>query len=578
MNKKKKKSILQRVLNGNSLFFFFLSIALVFVAYHNLFNAFYQQEEWIGVGYALTRGLEAFIPSYSVSQILTGQGRIMAAPINFLFYRYFPLNILPFVIFALVFHVANTYLVFALIRKISKSLFLAFSTGFFFAVASVSDQAILWPATVTTSLPAGFFSFLSLVLFTHFVQCDKRRYLFFSFASSFVAVLFKESSFFIFLLFPVIFILFNRKKISFTKIVKIHLPVIFYLAIVFLVKVLSSINSLIPNGVYTSTTATTWQKILFRLIFYPLESLSQIFIRGSFLYPATNVFLLNNYYRIWGTPSAGVVAETIGADMLSIFFSFIILIVIAYIFLQVAKLRRIILFGVFFVLFAFIPYIFIDKPTAYIESRHFYMSVVGAGLLFSVFFYFLRYCLIKYVKLSKIVSTIVVFFPMTIFMVLQIQFIHEDVNAQVQLASERKKFLKSLQAIHPTIPKKPIFYFTSDQDFYMPGNKVPFQHGFAYSLMILYYNTGLIPKELLITDFLWVMTDQGYKEINGKGVGYFWDLDLLKKEMHEKKLDIESLVAAYYNSNTMSLINISDDIRRDIEASISAGFTHRDAQ
>lgn len=560
-------------ITGKPLFFLFLLSLFILAAYYNLPRTFYQQEEWIGVGYAMANGFQAFIPRYSFAQILIGQGRVVAAPINYIFYYYFPLNVLPFVIFAIIFHILNSFLVFVLTYQLSKNSFLAKISALFFAVASVGDQAVSWPATTTTTLPAAFFSFLSLCLYVCFIETRQKRQLYFSLVFVIFAFLFKESSIFIFLIFPIIYLLFSKTKFSLVDIFKIHFPFLLYLMAMVGVRLAGTYFDTHPTEIYMSASSITWYKLAFRLIFYPLESLSQIFIHGSILYPLADIFGRSNYYRIWGTAGAPVVMETIASDMLSLFFSFIILGVTAIIYNIEKNLRKISLFAIAFTLFSFIPYIFIDKPTAFIESRHFYMSVAGGGILLALFFYSIRSFLVKKLHLSFYRSSILVLCTLLLFLVVQINYIHKDINAQVLLATERKKFLASLHELYPTIPKNPIFYFTSDHDYYIPGNKVPFQHGFGYSLMVLYFKTGMIPKELLTLEYLWIMPEQGYKEVGGKGFGYFWELDKVKKTVLEKKLDINSIVAARYRVSDMTLIDITQDVRREVAASLSTIYT-----
>lgn len=567
--KKQLKQFISLLIPSRTSFFLFLLSLFIFAAYYNLPETFYQQDEWGGVGNAMAGSFQAFISQSSLSQILAGQGRVIAAPINYIFYRYFPLNVLPFVIFAIIFHILNSFLVFILTYQLTKNSFLAKISALFFAVARVGSQAVSWPAATTTTLPAAFFSFLSLFFYIHFMEKKQKKKLYFSLTCIIFAFLFKESSVFIFLTFPVIYVLFCNKKFSVLSFLKYNLPFLLYILVMVGLRLKDIYFGAHPTEIYPNATTITWYKLAFRLIFYPLESLSQIFVHGGILYPLADVFGRSNYYRIWSTPWAPVVAETIAADMLSLFFSFLVLAVAATIYIVEKSLRRITLFAVAFTLLSFIPYIFIDKPTAFIESRHFYMSVAGGGILVALFFYSVRSFLIRKLHLSFNKSSIVVLCVLLLFLVTQINNIHKDINAQVLLATERKKFLASLNELYPTIPKNPVFYFTSDRDYYIPGNKVPFQHGFGYSLMILYFKTGLIPKELIASEYLWMMPAQGYKEVEGRGFGYFWDLDNVKKTVFLKKLDINNIVAARYKSSDMTLTDISQDIRREVAAYLS---------
>lgn len=550
-------------------FFVFLA-AIISFAYYRLFWTFYQQDEWISLGHTLVGGLGAFTSDLTIVQLLTGQGRPLSAPIHFIFYNYFPLSIAPFATFAICMHFLNSFLVFILVRKITLNDFMAIIAGLFFGIVSSGDQAVSWPAASTTTLPAAFFSLLSLFFYFDFLKKKENRLLYISLISIITAVLFKEYSLVVFLLFPFIYILFGSEKFSFTKIIRVHLPFLCYFIPIFLIKSFIFFNAVNPAGIIVTTSSYVKEKIAFHAIFYPLESLSQIFIRGDILYPLADLFGKTNYLRIWGDTSAPVVMETMAADMLSLFFSFLILLIMGIVYFYNKALRKIVVFGVVFTLSSFIPYIILDKQTGYLESRHYYFAVAGAGLLFAVFFESLRLILTRNLRFSLNFSTILISFLIFLFLFQQIKYIYTDIDTQVILAKERKHFLRSLNDLYPTVPEKPIFYISSDHDFYIPGNKVPFQQGMGYTLMVLYYKTGVVPKELLNQDYLWIMTEQGYKEVNGKGFGYFWDLNRLKKEVHDKNLNVNNIVAAYYKSSEMQLIDITKQFREQVKTSAPA--------
>lgn len=557
-------------MTGKPLFFLFLLSFFILVTYYNLPRTFYQQDEWTAVGNAMVHGFSGLIPRYSLLQILAGQGRAIATPINYIFYHYFQFNVLPFAIFAITLHFFNSLLVFLLVYQLSKNNNLAKISALFFGTAYIGAQAVTWQAAATTALPAAFFSFLSLNIFIYFLQSNRIKHLYLSLASIIIAFLFKESCIFIFLLFPIIYLLFRRTKFSLSEMIKIHLPFIVYVLFNLGIRILSLRFGTTSGVIYPSAVDNTLYKILSRLIFYPLESLSQIFINGSILYPMARIFVHDNYYRIWGNPGDAVVVETIATDMLSMFFSFLVIGFVLIIITVKKSLRKITIFGIAFTLLSFTPYIFIDKPTAFIESRHFYMSVAGGGILFALFLKTIKSMMIDKIHFSQRITSMFVMAILFLFLIVQINYVHRDINAQVVLATERRKFLESLYKLYPTIPENPIFYITSDHDYYIPGNKVPFQHGFGYSLMVLYYKTGVIPKELIASEYLWMMPDQGYTEVYGKGFGYFWDLEKVKNTVFEKNLDINSVVAAKYSAADMNLIDITKDIRREITASVSA--------
>lgn len=546
---------------------FLLFIIILLVTYYQIFFIFYQQEEWIGVGHALAGGFKAFIPNVSFIRILSGEGRYIAGPINFLFYRYFPLQMFPFAVFALIFHFLNTVLVYKISLKISKSTFIGLITSIFFLTTSVADQAVTWVAAITTSLPAGFFSFLSIYFYLTFLEKGQTKKIIFSFLSFFVSILFKESSLFLFLIYPILFSLYGKRNKPTGLLIRQHS--LFLLLFLFLIVVRVFQPNLPPTMPQTITSAVpTSQKLLFRGIFYPAASVSQIFIHGEKLYAWSEILGRSNYYRLWEPAGNPAAMETIAADMISVLLSFVFFFILTIIYFIRNETRKIIIFGISYTVLCFLPYIVMTKPTAYLESRHYYISVFGAGLLFAVFLESLRTSKFVLRFIPRLMASITAIFIATFFFLQQVAYIHKDMDVQIMLASERFNFLKQLRTLYPKIPDKTVFLITSDKDFYAPGNKIPFQHGFAYSLLVLYYNQGFIPKDLLMNDFLWTMTDQGFVQRKSFSFGYFWDINKLEALIKTKKLTNITIVGLKYNSANMKLVDVSDSSRKEINESI----------
>jgi len=112
------------------------SILLVFViiiVYWGIAKTFYQQDEWLGYGLYLAKGYETIWQSTGgFWGIIFGQGRILTNLLYFLFYKYFPLNVLPIAVFAITFHIVNTLIVFFLAKKLFKKTLPAFLGSLFF--------------------------------------------------------------------------------------------------------------------------------------------------------------------------------------------------------------------------------------------------------------------------------------------------------------------------------------------------------------------------------------------------------------------------------------------------------------
>ena len=112
------------------------SILLVFViiiVYWGIAKTFYQQDEWLGYGLYLANGPKMILQnSGGILGVIFGQGRILTNLLYFLFYKYFPLNVLPIAVFAITFHIVNTLIVFFLAKKLFKKTLPAFLGSLFF--------------------------------------------------------------------------------------------------------------------------------------------------------------------------------------------------------------------------------------------------------------------------------------------------------------------------------------------------------------------------------------------------------------------------------------------------------------
>lgn len=547
------RSILGNIKKDRSLLLFaFLTVVIVGVTYFGVFFTFYQQDEWMVVGQMMGGGVKAFIGNYSIFQIISGQGRSLSIPIDFLFYHVFTFSVLPYALFALAFHVANTLLVFVLARKLSQNVLLASIAGIFFATASISYQAIGWVAANSTTLPSLFFSLISLIVFIDFIKTKKVKFLLISFICAVIALFFKESALLLFIFLPLFYYFNTRKKIPFLTAVKNTGVFLLYGVFVFVIRMVDLVGNTTDAGVFVTNTGDTKMKILSHMLTYPLTAFSQMYIDPPAIYLVTDNILQIERIAVWFQKNPIVIAEFFSIGM-SILFIVLCLLMFQY----RKEYRRLVFFGLVFSLLSFLPYVVLDRGSAFLESRYYYFGVVGAAILFAVTVS-IAYSVSKakfpnYVgRLSLLLCILVVFF-----LARQIQLIHKDMNFQIYFANERKEFLASLKKQYPTIPNKTVFYITGNTEALLPNLKVPFQQGPGYTLMVWYYRTGVIPKEFLTSSYLWGIYEQGYREKNGKGFGYFWDIEEVKKQVAKKTFPKESVIALFYDGQTKQLIDIT---------------------
>lgn len=542
----------------NWVIFTFLFCAVI-LTYWMLILTFYQQDEWIAVGQFLTGGLLAQTSTVNPLLLIFGSNRVLAHPIHMFMYTVFPLQIWPFFVFGIFFQTINSYMVFLLSKKITKNQLIALVASLFFAISSTGNQAVTWAAASTTTLPAAFFSFVSLYFFLDFLDRRLRIHIIISFCSLVIAYLFKESSIFMLVVFIVSYLLFRSKSKPIN--VKSFLPFAVYFSLAVLVRIVDMLTSTTNPVGKISTDSSVFEKAAFFVFVYPLSAISQYLIPLREMFFISREFEKVNYPFIYSTNYGILTSERIVAEMLSLMFSFLVIIFFILVWFLYPKLRKIIIFSFTFMLSSILPFIIIERGSAYLESRYYYMGTVGAGILLGLFAYVVLEYLKKIKSVSRVLRYSFVSIMLILFFALQINSVYRDFSIQIKLAEQRKKFIQDVADLGSVIPDKPVIYVSGDQIHYGPNQYVPFQQGLGYTLMILFHSSGKIPDALISEEFLWDVGSQGYKESGEKAFGYFGDYNALFALVGQGKIDPEQVIAFEYVSKNGKLSNITSSVR-----------------
>lgn len=212
--------------------------------------------------------------------------------------------------------------------------------------------------------------------------------------------------------------------------------------------------------------------------------------------------------------------------------------------------KKVIWFFVLFSLVSFLPYVLISKSFGYLESRYYYLSAVSSAFIVGWLINTI------WVASKKFGGSIILL--TFLFVTLHAMTVYKDIGKQVNLSYERKHFLTQLTEVTPDLNDKSIFFITGSDDFYLPGNKVPFQNGFGHSLAVWYYHTGKIPRELVKNGKLFEIGSQGYYEYGELGFGYFSSREALKETMDRYNLPPSVIIALYYDAENKNLVDIID--------------------
>ncbi len=546
--------------------FFFISIVLIVIiisTFRQLPLTFYQQDEWLGSGQVISAGYSIVTRDLSPIQLLTADGRPLARLLGVFFLNTFKFDTAPLALYSIFFHILNSLLVLLISQKLFKKIFPAFIAGAFFALNSVSHQGVTWFAASFGLQPAVFFILLSIYLMVISVERKKISLRILAFLSAFFSLYFKEIGVFLFIFLPLLPVILD-KEYKIKKDYKFYLPFGIIIAVLSLYRLIQMFFVGGPGNANVYVTAETSNLLLtifIRIIMYPLVSFSLIFIPYQ-VAKEIAVALTYGYYPYipQNISRWDLISYTSILDNFAIIFSFLLIIILAFIYKKRTDLRTIIIFGVLFYLLSLAPYVIISKDFSYLEPRYYYLTSAASGLILAVF---MQSVLSAFNNKKLLLGAMLIIFLG--YIRYQILIIRTDIAQQVDIANERRAFLKDLNNYLPTLVENTnVFYFSGSKSFLVDNNMLPFQHGFGHSVMSLYYDSGKIPSKLPESEYLFRLGEQGYKSDGRVSFGYYSNLEELKKSVKDNKISSENIYAFYYDWDNKKLNDITDQVRQDV--------------
>jgi hypothetical protein len=287
--------------------------------------------------------------------------------------------------------------------------------------------------------------------------------------------------------------------------------------------------------------------------YYPILSFSQLFIPFSLL-AKINPLLREMSYA---------------TDLIFIFLSsilFIFIIITSYV---CRDQRKSLLIGLFFTMLSFVPYAVLDRGASYLSSRYFYMGIIGGSVLIGLYARIIQHKLTMLFKIYRGVLCTIALGLFVLYAYKNIQYIKRDVYKLKLDAYERTTILNHIKQLYPVLPDNPVFYITGDHPgyYYVENQKMPFQQGIGYTLMVWYYPNSSTLHDLIPLGMknLWGITHQGYVEINGKGFGYYWSKEALRDDLiQKKKFTKKQIIGFFYHSGNRMLEDITMNIQEEM--------------
>ncbi len=544
-----------------------IAIHGLFLANFLLFHNFFQQDEWHGFGIMLSLKNEYVTLYRSPMELLLGD-RFGARGITYTMFNFFKLNPIPYGLLAFGYHAINTFLVYKLSQKLTKQTALSLLAALFFLINEVGNEAYTWFGTMNGSAISVSFLLASLIFYLQYAQGDKKyRHLVFSLMTLWISFLFKEIASFVFLLYPIIFYIYNPNVLKNIKFfLKIHIPfAVFAIVIIsYLIKSVLFIPGDRAN--YVATDHSFIQTLIIRIIQYPFEGFTQTILPNEITFKISGLLTqVLSPSLIPQTTDFDIAAQTTNAEIAIAIFS---LIFFAIIFFAILKLRKnndlpmmqTLIISTLMGILSFLPYIIINRSFSYFDSRYYYTSTVALSIVLAV----LLYSTIGIKTYARKILLGVLIFGY-IFMHESVLF--SDIQLLSERASERQFFLTEVKQTIPTLKNKTVFYLTGDSGGYygLEELKAPFQSGPGHVLMVHYTLEHQLSPDFFREDpwtkaldvgFLYDILGQGYREVGNQGFGYYYNKVDLQKDLDRKLFSENDIIALYYNSEDKKLKKI----------------------
>jgi len=561
-----------------------LIAGLVLVVWREIFQTFFQQDEWSWLGrYIYFSNFGLLVPAgQSIKYGLGDHFAPLAALLRTILIRQFGLDFFPYAVFSLFFHILNSFLIFYLTFLLTKRRDMGILAGFLFAVSSIPYNAIIWISNSIWVLPALFFSLLSLIFFLIYLERKKTKELLLFLIFFWISLFFKEIGVFIFLLVPFYLWISFKKDFfsSFGKIIKILLANGFgYLLMIVLADILTRGSR--PVGTFNKVIIfPSFAVLVYQFLTLPFKTLSQAFIYPKQIFAISGNWLKLAYpadYLTEGTTRFGLIREGVGAELISYFLAIVILFVFNKILKELKKTKnflfyRGLIFGFLILIlggFPFVPLAF-RGPQGIVQvmrSGDLYFPVVGASLMLAISLIFFLESLFKEKKIFVFIFSFLFFIG---FFIYHYSNLHKEVfPEQIKRAQQRKNILFQIIESYPNLPDKVVFYTKSNAYYYGHSEaSLPFQTGFGRSLLLWYsFYIKNFPWEYFKDNFLYLFNEEGYREIGNKGFGYFHNFEKLKEVIEKYNLPLEAIYAFSWEGDKNELSDITQEVRKSLRYS-----------
>lgn len=540
-----------------------LIIILTAIIYSPILNGFFQHDEWQAFVNIYLRNYggtinvlqDSFLPKAS-----------HYAPLNELIFNFFfylfKLNYLGYAIVSLLFHSIVILLVFILTFFLTKKLAIASIAALFFGLNASSNQATAWIIANINTHGATIFGLLSLIFLIRILINDKKKYwiLFISLIFLAISLMFKEIAMSFFALLPISFLLFAKSKLK--KHWKIYSFVVFGMGIIYLSFRLFMFTLPVTDSEFVVTKDQNLKEIAYNSVTFPAKIFTQSAIPVWQLLEVSKIASSFLPDTIAGQPGTTKFDQFVENKTLQIIdFSIFIFACIIVLFVWKSRttllLKKVVLWSFAFTITSSFIYVLSPGRTGsipVIDSRNIYFPAIGTSIFVATILYI--------IARKRLILAIFIFITI---ISLHMYWLNNQLKLRTNVGVVRKNILGQIKKEHPNLPEKIVFYIESDTTYYGMAEKIsPFETGLGQVLLVWYNPTERFSKNLFNDKFLGFITDQGYREIDGRGFGYFRDRALLDKAIKQNNLLPDSIISYNYFGDKNVLQDTTIQMRKQL--------------
>ena len=551
--------LVKKILGSEGLLLFLL-VAIVAFSYIKVLNGFFQQDEWYGFGwYFLHKSMTA---TESVKFFFTpsvGHYNPLTLAFQQLLFSLWGPDYIKFAVLGVILHLGVVTAVYYFSKILFKgNRLLSFTTALLFGILASTYQGVAWVTVNISTLGAALTGLVSSIFFFTFLGKRRSRYLIWSLVFLIISLFFKETTIGLFPLFFIILLRRNKWKLQRDHILIAGFGMSYVLARLAML--------LAPNlgGDKLVSQSQSVYNIFYNFLTLPPKALSQALLSSDLLkgisFILTSV-LPESIRGVFGSPEFEAFAVLKVMEMLSLIIGFGVIVYVAKKFTgdYETVFLGLVWTGVNSLIFSLAPET--SQTITAIDSRNLYFSSIGLAILvISVVHHAVKG------NLSKFILIVI---PLIIF---NLFLLNRELSHFVEVGVIRKSILERITGQYPDLPRKTIFYTISDISYYgLPKEEkiLPFQSGFGQALLVWYYPRENIPDSFFENRFLWEIQDQGYREFDGWGFGYFRNYELLIRTVREYNLESNSVIAFSWDHNTGSLADMTSEVRKQLDEEIN---------